>query len=221
MFTVVIAGAAAPRRAELERVLRAQGAVPVAAESRGELFLLLQSCRPALLLLEEGEWAREVLPLLRSRPALCPRLTALYSGASGVPGEAWEPPRLLPLPERAEEVPPERRIGELLFSLGMSANQKGYRYLVWALLRVQEDPAQLSLLTKSLYADAARQFHSTQGAVERAMRNAITNAYRRGNRALWQRYFPRRDQSRAPTNGELLAGLYEILRLELTAEREG
>lgn len=218
MFTVVIAGAASPRRAELERTLRAQGALPVTAESRGELFLILQSCRPSLLLLEEGDRARELLLLLRERPALSPRLTALYSGDAGADGE---PPRLVPLPGRKAEEPPERRIGELLFSLGMSANQKGYRYLVWALLRVQEDPSQLSLLTKSLYTDAAKHFRSTQGAVERAMRNAILNAYRRGDRALWQRYFPRRDQSKAPTNGELLAGLYEILRLDMAAEQEG
>lgn len=216
MFTVVIAGAASPRRTELERTLRAQGVVLAAAtESRGELFLFLQSCRPDLLLLEEGAWAQELLPVLRERPALCPRLTVLYPGA---PREAQEPLQLVPLSPRQAEEAPERRVGELLFSLGMPANQKGYRYLVWALLRIQEDPTQLSLLTKSLYVDAARQFHSSQGAVERAMRNAITNAYRHGNRALWQKYFPRRDQSRAPSNGELLAGLYEVLRLGMAAE---
>lgn len=228
MFTVVIAGTPSPRRINLEESFSALGSVKVATvgERDGKnLPLLLQRYQPDLLLLELNySAAAEVLALFRNNPELRPPYVVTYSEVAGLERKASEQmgqalqgqlPLPRPAPHRNAELELERRIGDVLFSLGMPANQKGYRYLVWALKRVKNHPEELTLLTKSLYVEIAHHFSSSQGAVERAMRNAIGNAYRQGNRALWRKYFPRRDQTKAPSNGEFLAGLYELLRLEL------
>lgn len=247
MFTIVIAGAASPRRTNLEASISAQAGFLLCAvvESGKALLPLLQKQRFDLLLMDpelpDGS-AVEILSLLQQFPALRPRYVATYSGlpggflrtpsplgtnaALGTSASTADVVSLLPNPGLNLICPPqpdpdaalERRIGELLFSLGMPANQKGYRYIVWALKRVEEDPEQLTLLTKSLYVEIAKHFHSNQNAVERAMRNAIGNAYRNGNHSLWLRYFPRRNHQKPPTNGELLAGLHELLRLSLVEQ---
>ena len=57
--------------------------------------------------------------------------------------------------------------------LGISGTLHGMWYLSYAIGRTVEDPQYIRYITKRAYIDAARNFRSTPGRVERAMRFAI------------------------------------------------
>ena len=73
----------------------------------------------------------------------------------------------------------EAEIHELLRSLGMTANYKGYFYVASALRMCLEDPDLLHLVTKALYPRVAREYGTTWKAVERSIRTAVSTVWKR------------------------------------------
>jgi len=64
-------------------------------------------------------------------------------------------------------------IYDLLYRLGLSANYNGFFYLAYAVWLTIEEPDRLLLVTKWLYPDVAKQFHTSWKAVERGIRYAV------------------------------------------------
>ena len=58
----------------------------------------------------------------------------------------------------------------LLRRLGVRRNLVGFDYTVYMSVQVAANPSSLQLITKRLYRETAKQFHTTSIAVERAVR---------------------------------------------------
>lgn len=64
------------------------------------------------------------------------------------------------------------RLHELVRSLGLSRSYAGYKYLVYALELLREEPERLELVTKGIYPEVARRFGVTFGGVDKGLRTA-------------------------------------------------
>ena len=124
---------------------------------------------------------------------------------------------LLPTQEMAKKKKTKKNISpevnlihELLLSIGVPPNINGYSYLVSSLTLILEKPEYLHSVTKGLYIDIAKQYHTTPTSVERSMRFAITNAWKYGNPEFIQGIFRNcvRSDKGNPTNSVFLSRLY-------------
>lgn len=101
---------------------------------------------------------------------------------------------------------PQDQLRSLLRELGFSPCHMGYRLLTDALVLYRQDPGQS--LTKSLYPALARQTRIYSATnIERSIRYAITEAWARGPRETWERFFPH--LTKAPSNALFLATMAE------------
>ena len=66
----------------------------------------------------------------------------------------------------------------LLRRLGVRRNLVGFDYTVYMSVQVAANPSSLQLITKRLYRETAKQFHTTSIAVERAVRTVIGDSSR-------------------------------------------
>ncbi|MCE2603975.1 sporulation initiation factor Spo0A C-terminal domain-containing protein, partial [Pseudomonas aeruginosa] len=62
------------------------------------------------------------------------------------------------------------KIRELLCCLGITANYTGFYYTSYAVYLAMEDMECLSLVTKYLYPEVAKHYHTTPACVERNIR---------------------------------------------------
>jgi two-component system response regulator (stage 0 sporulation protein A) len=116
-----------------------------------------------------------------------------------------------------EEIVLESRISDILREVGMPANFLGYNYTRQAIMIATRDAEAIRYLTKWIYPEIAKKFASTSSRVERAIRHAIETAWTRGSMELFDSvlgYSVGRQYGR-PTNGEFIALVADILRLEM------
>lgn len=73
---------------------------------------------------------------------------------------------------------------QLLRSLGITGTLKGFRYAIYMIDLVKQDPASTTLITKYLYPETAKHFQVSAGAVERDLRTVIRVCWQKGNREL-------------------------------------
>lgn len=100
----------------------------------------------------------------------------------------------------------------LLLRLGFQARQMGYRYLRESIMLVYHDPEALSV-TKFVYPDVARKFHTLDTQVEGAIRNAVETAWERGDREALESVFGELcNRDIRPTNTEVIEILVEKVR---------
>lgn len=180
-----------------------------------EALALLENFQPDVLvtdLIMPGMDGLEVLKAAvdaRKRPAIL--VTTRYSsqyieaaiGDMPVDFVTMKPCNLAVLVERIQELTqtelePEQRPDpgneayDVLLSLGIPVNRKGFRCLQDALELVRQDPQQS--MTKVLYPEVGRRRGCGADAVERAIRSVIQTAWENRDDALWCRYFlPGRD----------------------------
>ena len=105
-------------------------------------------------------------------------------------------------------------IHEALLNMGMMPNLNGFIYVSYALELIREDPDSLHHITKGLYIDIAKNFHTKPTSVERAIRHAITMTWLRGNRPYINHVFHDFiDPDKCiPSNTVFLAGLHNHLK---------
>ena len=132
--------------------------------------------------------------------------------------------RLLELTERMAEsslTRPDLRteISNLLLTLGVATNLRGYSYLRDAILAEIRQPGQQ--LTKTLYPEVGKPYGASGAQVERSIRDAVGKAWLRRNDAQWGRYFPKDTDGQIPkpsnavficTLAEYIAGGSEMAR---------
>ncbi len=80
-------------------------------------------------------------------------------------------------PTTEEEAKIREQIRTVLYHLGITEKYDGFYYLKYALLRLVNDPNELTLVTKCLYREVAKKYHVTWEAAERSMRNAVEIAW--------------------------------------------
>ena len=106
--------------------------------------------------------------------------------------------------------PDNYRLQELLLYIGCPPNLYGYNYIVYAMELIMENPDCIHHITKGLYIDVAKHFHTTPERVERAIRHSISVTWTYGNKEILNSMFynyikPNRG---IPTNSIFLARLY-------------
>ncbi|MCD7920416.1 MAG: hypothetical protein LUG45_10230 [Clostridiales bacterium] len=232
MIKVIIAAADSVQRRALKETLLQNDSLTLSAvtDCGSELLALLDGQPPDILLVGQELADRsglQMLSELRGTAFLQPDVVFAFSGGGtgsfqillnamecppdreshlAAPGLAlYQADQMGPVPYR-------RLVADFLFALGIPANVKGYRYLMWSLEQIRQDPELLNLLTKALYPMVGRQFRTKDGAAERAMRHTIGTAFCQGDQTVWASYFPSCVHGRKPTNGEFLAGAHEALR---------
>ena len=110
----------------------------------------------------------------------------------------------------------ERTISDLMLELGIPAHLRGYQFLRSAIGMCVEDMELVGSVTKLLYPDLAKVYHTTDQKIERAIRNAIEVSWERGNGELFEQLFGycnSREYSR-PTNSEYIATVADYIRLK-------
>ena len=98
---------------------------------------------------------------------------------------------------------------EILRELSFPYHLRGYRRLCFAIPRFREDPNQS--MTKELYPYVARLTDGQSAAeVEASIRRVILFTWVHGNREVWEKYFPGRQNP--PSNMTFIATIAEHLQ---------
>ena len=116
-----------------------------------------------------------------------------------------------------EEKNLEALVTNVIHEVGVPAHIKGYQYLREAIIMVVSDIDMINQITKQLYPEIARKYHTTPSRVERAIRHAIEVAWGRGKQDVVERIFGYTVSASKgkPTNSEFIAMIADKLRLEL------
>lgn len=109
----------------------------------------------------------------------------------------------------------ESEVTSILHEIGVPAHIKGYQYVREAIIIAVQDIEAISAVTKVLYPEVAKRFHTTPSRVERAIRHAIEVAWDRGDLETLQGYFGYTVNSAKgkPTNSEFIAMIADRIRL--------
>ena len=119
-----------------------------------------------------------------------------------------------PVPDPAPDL--EAMVTDILHEIGVPAHIKGYQYLREAIIIAVQDMEVINAVTKVLYPEVAKRFHTTPSRVERAIRHAIEVAWDRGDLETLQGYFGYTVNSAKgkPTNSEFIAMIADRIRLQ-------
>lgn len=101
----------------------------------------------------------------------------------------------------------EALVTNIIHEVGVPAHIKGYQYLREAIMMVVNDIDIINQITKQLYPDIAKKYHTTPSRVERAIRHAIEVAWGRGEPAVVENIFGYTVSASKgkPTNSEFIA----------------
>lgn len=109
----------------------------------------------------------------------------------------------------------EIAVSEILHKVGIPTKHKGFRYLREAILLVIEYPELINQVTTALYPIIAKNYNSDPSAVERTMRYAIGQAWKKGNIVLFKTYFGYAVKDpKKPSNSEFIARVSDDLRFK-------
>lgn len=113
----------------------------------------------------------------------------------------------------------ENETDRILLTLGFRMGPARYAYVYDAVLCKYRDPA--GYVTKCLYPKVAKHFGGTASQVEKAIRDAIKDAWKNGNRAVWQMYFPpdKDGEIPCPSNEVFLARVANVLQQKTRQKR--
>ena len=105
----------------------------------------------------------------------------------------------------------EKIIINTLDSFGVSRSYTGYNYVVHGLLLILEDDERIECITKTLYLDIAKYFHTNWTCVEKNMRTIVNCVWNSHNVELREIIFNRTNRNKKPTNKEFLKYMYDYI----------
>ena len=107
-------------------------------------------------------------------------------------------------------------ITKMMLELGMPVHLSGYHYLREAISMSMEDMELVGSVTKLLYPEIAKVFHTESEKVEHAIRSVIEVGWERGNSSLYEVVFgySRKNGTGRPTNSECIVALADLARME-------
>nr|WP_263326411.1 sporulation transcription factor Spo0A [Neobacillus sp. Marseille-Q6967] len=122
-------------------------------------------------------------------------------------------------PNKLQEDNLEVLITDVLRSMGIPANLKGYHFLRDAIQMVIENDELLNGLggiTKVIYPTIAKKYHTTPTRVERGIRHSIEVGWNRGNIEVLNYVFGNTVSSlkNKPTNGKFIALIADYLKVK-------
>ena len=102
----------------------------------------------------------------------------------------------------------------VLHQLGIGKSYRGYDYILYAIEVIGEDESVLTGITKVLYIDIAREFHTSDTCVERNIRKVIEVIWKHSanNRPFIIQIFGTKFGVQKPSNKEFLELLYEYVK---------
>ena len=110
----------------------------------------------------------------------------------------------------------EMKVINLMTSLAIKPNLKGYDYLKYIMTSCANDPKyHHRSMTKEIYPTCAREFDTTPSRVERAIRHALERSFQ----DVPERYFQifNRDLTEQPTNSEFISMMNQYLHKPVAA----
>lgn len=158
---------------------------------RPELIIGLCACSSAAVY----RYAQQLgVSYIVTTPTQVSSLVRLIEGFSGVQAKPKQPQK--------------KQVGTVLTELGIPCHIEAYKRLCCAIPVYRRDPSQA--ITKELYPYVAKVCNATSAAsVENSIRNAIADAWEKGNPQRWQEYFPGTDEY--PTSKQFIARIAELL----------
>lgn len=110
----------------------------------------------------------------------------------------------------------DRKLVDILLSVGISANLNGYTYLKESIKLAINEPNSINAITKILYPTVAQKYNTTSCRVERAMRHALEVSYNKGKMVILNDIFGLKifDANDKPTNSEFVALIADRLSIE-------
>lgn len=117
----------------------------------------------------------------------------------------------------------EELVTSIIHEVGVPAHIKGYQYVREAIMITVEDMEVINSVTKVLYPEVAKRYHTTPSRVERAIRHAIEVAWDRGDLETLQRFFGYTvsNAKGKPTNSEFIAMISDKIRLKIKSSQSG
>lgn len=102
----------------------------------------------------------------------------------------------------------------VLHQLGIGKSYSGYDYILYAIDLIEQDESVLTGITKILYIDIAREFHTSDTCVERNIRKVIEVIWKHSdtNNLLILKIFGNKFRIHKPSNKEFLELLYEYVK---------
>ena len=109
----------------------------------------------------------------------------------------------------------EELVTSIIHEVGVPAHIKGYQYVREAIMITVENMEVINSVTKVLYPEVAKRFHTTPSRVERAIRHAIEVAWSRGRMETLEELFGYTVNTGKgkPTNSEFIALISDRIRL--------
>ncbi len=109
----------------------------------------------------------------------------------------------------------EIEVVRYLRKIGVNSCIKGYIYLKHAIIMATKDETITERITKELYPAVAKKTGSSVAGVERAIRHAVQNAWKRGNEQFLTELFGNAISKTTgrPTNREFIATVAEEIRI--------
>lgn len=114
---------------------------------------------------------------------------------------------------RETELSLEAEISAVLSRMGVPASIKGYHFIRQAVLMAVKDREIMVGITKGLYPDIAKMYHTTASKVERAIRHAVESAWKKNGRQVYFEISGYMMEEK-PTNGQFIAILAEHFRMQ-------
>lgn len=110
----------------------------------------------------------------------------------------------------------EKKLVDILLSVGISANLQGYSFLKETIKLAIENPNYLGSITKIMYPTIASKFKTTACRVERSIRHALDVSFSKGKIMHLNDIFGLKilDENEKPTNSEFVALIADRLALE-------
>ena len=104
----------------------------------------------------------------------------------------------------------------VLHQLGIGKTYSGYDYILRSIELIMLNEEVLSNVTKILYIDIAKEYHTSQTCVERNIRKVIEVIWKHAdeNRVKIQHIFGEKYLTNKPSNKEFLELLYEYIKLQ-------
>ena len=102
----------------------------------------------------------------------------------------------------------EKVIINTLDSFGVSRSYTGYNYVVYGLLLILEDSERIECITKTLYLDVAKHFHTNWNCVEKNMRTVVNHVWDSHNTELLETIFSRSGRTVSNAYCEALSTFY-------------
>ncbi len=112
----------------------------------------------------------------------------------------------------------DKKLVDILLSVGISANLQGYSFLKESIKLAIENPTYVGSITKIMYPTIATKFKTTACRVERSIRHALDVSFNKGKITNLNEIFGLKifNENEKPTNSEFVALIADRLTLELS-----